>query len=504
MVSDNIITGEKIQELADVYLGFSKDFDYNPRIKNQKNKHLEFDNIPEIYNNPPIIFCYTHNIVLLANKLNNFKNMFTLITHNSDDNINENNDSVRKILLSEKVEKWYSQNVCFIHEKLIPLPIGAANSMWKHGNLQIYDNFGKDGLRQLHLWKTKKVYFNFSIDTNIEKRQLCYDSLIKKIPFLENMIPFNNLIRLSKHQFSICPEGNGVDTHRLWESFYFQTVPIVLKSPFIEVLRSNYNLPMVILNSWDEFDESKLNYSDYNFDDSYFEKLSFYNFKLNIVIKNMNTHSHVDNNNQPLDIKLNKLFTNDDKNGIFIELGAHDGLTQSNTAYFEYKNKWEGILIEPSVTQYELCKINRKNSIVLNYACVSNDYNEDYVYGDFNGSLMSSVNGQRNNAENLTKVKAITLEKILDENLNGRTINFLSLDTEGYELPILKGLNLEKYRPKYILIEVYRIDFENIKNFMESQNYNLICNFSNYNKKDNPGWDGSHNDFLFLDKFSKT
>jgi len=289
----------------------------------------------------------------------------------------------------------------------------------------------------------------------------------------------------------------------LWESFYFQTVPIVLNSPFIEVLRTKYNLPMVILNSWDEFDESKLNYSNYTFDDSYFEKLSLYEFKLNIVIKNMNTYSHVDNTNQPLDIKMNDLFTDDDRNGIFIELGAYDGLIQSNTAYFEYKKNWGGILIEPSRTQYELCKINRKNSIVLNYACVSNDYNEEYVCGDFNGSLMSSVDGKRNNMENLTKVKAITLEKILDENLNGRKINFLSLDTEGYELPILKGLNLEKYRPKYFLIEVYNFDFENIKNFMEAQSYNLICNFSNYNKTDNPSWDGSHNDFLFLDKLSK-
>jgi hypothetical protein len=299
MISDNIITGEKIQELADVYLGFSKDFDYNPRIKNQKNKHLEFDNIPEVYDNPLIIFCYTHNINILANKLNNLKNKFILISHNSDENINEDNDSVIKILHSEKIEKWYSQNVCFNHEKLIPMPIGIANSMWGHGNLQIYDNFGKDGLKQLHLWKTKKVYFNFSIDTNKTKRQPCYDSLIKKISFLENMIPFNNLIRLSKHQFAICPEGNGVDTHRLWESFYFQAVPVVLNSPFIEALRSEYNLPMVILNSWDEFDESKLNYSNYTFDDSYFEKLSLYKFKLNIVIKNMNT-------NQLLDIKLNE------------------------------------------------------------------------------------------------------------------------------------------------------------------------------------------------------
>jgi hypothetical protein len=91
----------------------------------------------------------------------------------------------------------------------------------------------------------------------------------------------------------------------------------------------------------------------------------------------MESYSNVDNERQPLDIKLDKLFTEEDKNGIFIELGAHDGIIQSNTAYFEYKYNWSGILIEPSFNQYELCKINRKNSIVLNYACVSNDYKEE-------------------------------------------------------------------------------------------------------------------------------
>jgi hypothetical protein len=115
---------------------------------------------------------------------------------------------------------------------------------------------------------------------------------------------------------------------------------------------------------------------------------------------------------------------------------------------------------------------------------------------------MSSVVGKRINNKELIKVKAITLEKILDEHLNGRKINLLSLDTEGYELPILKGLNLSKYRPKYILAEIYNFDFENIKEFMILNKYELVCNFSNYNLKDNPGWDGSHNDFLFLDNFN--
>ena len=136
----------------------------------------------------------------------------------------------------------------------------------------------------------------------------------------------------------------------------------------------------------------------------------------------------------------------------------------------------------------------------MNYACVSNDFNEKFIYGDFaNNSLMGSINGSRTKNNELVKVQAITLEKILNK-YKIKHIDFLSLDTEGYELNILKGLNLDKYRPNYMLIEIYKKDYENIIKFLEIKKYKLISNFSNYNKIDNPGWDGTHNDYLFVDK----
>lgn len=210
-------------------------------------------------------------------------------------------------------------------------------------------------------------------------------------------------------------------------------------------------------------------------------------------------YSHVDNKKVPLQNKLCEIFNNK-KNGFFIELGANNGLIQSNTAFFEKNLEWKGILIEPSYQGYVECKKNRKNSICLNYACVSNDFNEKFVYGDFaNNSLMGSINGSRRKNNELVKVQAITLEKILKK-YDIKHIDFLSLDTEGYELNILKGLNLDKYRPNYMLIEIYKKDYENIIKFLKIKKYRLISNFSNYNKIDNPGWDGTHNDYLFVDK----
>lgn len=208
--------------------------------------------------------------------------------------------------------------------------------------------------------------------------------------------------------------------------------------------------------------------------------------------------SHVTNKNEPFDKKLDIIFNK--KNGFFIELGAYDGIYQSNTAFFEFYRGWKGILIEPSVNAYELCKEQRQNSTVLNYCCVSDDYSDTIITGDFNGNLMSSVGGERSKSNDLRIVETITLEKILDSYKDTDTvIDFLSLDTEGYELNILKGLNLSKYRPRYILIEIYNDDLQSIHNLLISYNYTLQSNFSNYNKYDNPGWDGTHNDYLYSD-----
>ena len=110
---------------------------------------------------------------------------------------------------------------------------------------------------------------------------------------------------------------------------------------------------------------------------------------------------------------------------------------------------------------------------------------------------MASINGMRTQSNELCKVKVLTLEHILDE-YNIKNIDFLSLDTEGYELEILKGLNLDKYTPKYMLIEIYDKDFNDILQFLISKKYKLHSNFTNYNKQDNPCWDGSHNDYLFI------
>ena len=209
---EEIITGEKIQQICNIYVGKIEDFKYNPIIKSDVSKLVNIDLINKDIRNPYYIFCYGHLINELSFKIKYFKNNFVLITHNSDKNI-ELTEEVKNILQCNNLVKWYAQNLTFQHDKMNLLPIGLANSMWPHGNLT---PFNDHKLINNLLNKTKFIYFNFNIQTNFKKREVCHNTFKNKLPWLENIEPTANLYRLKEYKFCICPEGNGVDTHRLW------------------------------------------------------------------------------------------------------------------------------------------------------------------------------------------------------------------------------------------------------------------------------------------------
>lgn len=249
MNTDNIVTGERIQNITDTYIGYDDDFLYNPFIDRQQDKHETWPMYND-FNNKSHIFCYGHNVVKLSLVIHLFRNPFVLVTHNSDQNI-DNTPAVNRILSDVNVVRWYAQNVNYHHPKLHFVPIGIANSMWDHGNLSLFERLNTNE-------KTHDIYMYFDIYTNHDKRIPCMEELSGKVEFLPKMGVRSNLERMAKYRYCICPEGNGLDTHRLWEAYYLRMVPIVLRSTHTEIIEKQCGLPMILLDKWGDLNVDSL------------------------------------------------------------------------------------------------------------------------------------------------------------------------------------------------------------------------------------------------------
>ncbi len=190
-------------------------------------------------------------------------------------------------------------------------------------------------------------------------------------------------------------------------------------------------------------------------------------------------------------------YLNNKTNGVFFEAGANDGVFQSYTCRLEKELNWSGVLVEPSLIAFNACKANRPQSKVLN--CALTDQNVETITGDFDGNPMCSIAGTRLNRAASVTVKATSLTKVFAEHFQSATVDLISIDVENYELNVLRSLDFSRFRPRFILVEIYTASFYDVVNFLLANNYLLISNITNFNKKDNPHWDGTHNDFLFRD-----
>jgi FkbM family methyltransferase len=148
--------------------------------------------------------------------------------------------------------------------------------------------------------------------------------------------------------------------------------------------------------------------------------------------------------------------------GYFVDVGAFDGVYLSNSYAFE-RLGWSGICVEASAKYFELCKTNRPRSTCHHAACLKEERGM-VEFREESGGLFSGVSTDENYAARCytasrmrfdgfqtTRVPSSTLNGLLD--LKVGEIDFVSIDVEGSELDVLAGFDLDRYRPRVLVIE---------------------------------------------------
>lgn len=181
-------------------------------------------------------------------------------------------------------------------------------------------------------------------------------------------------------------------------------------------------------------------------------------------------------------------------NGFYVDIGANDGRSFSNTYKLEYSRGWTGLLVEPILQKHFDSKKyrNGKNNIFVYGGCVSDEYDRDILKLHYSNLMTTpsfdddgkahhwASEGRKflGNAESILPIwaPAFTLKSKLRE-FRINTIDFLSIDVEGGELQVLEGIDWDDTRINFILIETTS-DSRSVE-LLKSQGFELVVDLGN-------------------------
>jgi hypothetical protein len=195
---------------------------------------------------------------------------YIIMAHNSDLPID---NKFLKLLNNNQNITIYSQNIDLINKNVYSIPIGIANSMWKHGNVNIMHKFIEISKRKELINRNNKIYVNFTVETYPIYRKYVLGELSKH-NFVDIDLTIKSyeifLLNMINYKWIASPRGNGIDCHRTWEALYLGCIPLVDRN----INNSFYNdLPLIYIDDWsnisyeylqDKTDEIIKNYNNYN------------------------------------------------------------------------------------------------------------------------------------------------------------------------------------------------------------------------------------------------
>ena len=204
-----------------------------------------------------------------------------------------------------------------------------------------------------------------------------------------------------------------------------------------------------------------------------------------------------------VDLIVNYIFKNK-KEGFYLDIGAQHPISNNNT-YILFKRGWKGINIDLDKKNIDLFKIARPDDFNLNYAISDSEKEVDLFFyhesSPINTLSKKVSNFQKANVSQVKKIKTTTLDKVLDQISLQHRIDYMNIDVEGYEEQVLKGFNINKFKPYVISIEY--LDLEMNKLELTNNDINNLLNSNLYQffiKNDYYFVNWLHGDLIFVHK----
>lgn len=179
---------------------------------------------------------------------------------------------------------------------------------------------------------------------------------------------------------------------------------------------------------------------------------------------------------------LVRQYFRDSTRGFFVEVGANEPASIHSQTWHLEQMGWRGVLIEPNRALCEELVRKRPRSKVYNVACsapgkvgtaeLKIPVLADGTMDTGKAALEVGIDHGGFPAYRTETVRVVTLDSILEEN-NVAAVDLLSIDVEGTELDVLKGLNLERYRPRLILVED-KLVYLNKHRWLTRHGYRLV------------------------------
>lgn len=170
------------------------------------------------------------------------------------------------------------------------------------------------------------------------------------------------------------------------------------------------------------------------------------------------------------------------KEGTFLEIGAADGKSFSNTYLLEKEFGWKGVIVEPARIWQEDLKVNR-NCQIDSRCCASNTGHK-VSFLETPSAMLSTIEKYKNSDTHsherrkglIYEVETVSLNDLFSQYFPNGQVDYLSIDTEGNEEEILREFDFSKFSFRFASIEnAFDLEkSERIKSLLTKNGYRKV------------------------------